>query len=159
MTAATDPSPQSGPQRGRLARSRGHRSGGQSTRLTVGCETARVDQSGERGLPSGTVTFLFTDVEGSTRLWAADRRAMSASLAVHDAIVRSAIESAGGYVCSPRRGIPSRRRSAGPPTPWRLRSKPKWSLQGHRGQDRRCGYGWGCTLARPRNAAVTISGR
>jgi predicted ATPase len=48
--------------------------------------------------PSGTVTFLFTDVEGSTRLWAADAEAMSASLLVHDAVVRSAIESAGGYV-------------------------------------------------------------
>ena len=33
-------------------------------------------------LPSGTVTFLFTDVEGSTRLWAADKEAMSASLVV-----------------------------------------------------------------------------
>jgi predicted ATPase/DNA-binding SARP family transcriptional activator len=44
------------------------------------------------------VTFLFTDVEGSTRLWAADRPAMSASLELHDAILRSAIEAAGGYV-------------------------------------------------------------
>ena len=43
-------------------------------------------------LPSGTVTFLFTDVEGSTRLWASDRDAMSASLLVHDAILRAAIE-------------------------------------------------------------------
>ncbi len=49
-------------------------------------------------LPSGTVTFLFTDVEGSTRLWAADKDAMSASLLVHDAILRSAIERNGGYV-------------------------------------------------------------
>ena len=39
-------------------------------------------------LPSGTVTFLFTDVEGSTRLWAADKDAMSASLLVHDSILR-----------------------------------------------------------------------
>jgi len=44
------------------------------------------------------VTFLFTDVVGSTRLWAADSEAMSASLLVHDAVVRGAIESAGGYV-------------------------------------------------------------
>ena len=51
-----------------------------------------------RVLPSGTVTFLFTDVEGSTRLWAADKGAMSASLLVHDAILRAAIESHGGYV-------------------------------------------------------------
>lgn len=51
-----------------------------------------------RGLPSGTVTFLFTDVEGSTKLWAADKDAMSASLLVHDAILRAAIEGNGGYV-------------------------------------------------------------
>ncbi|HEY5664332.1 MAG TPA: adenylate/guanylate cyclase domain-containing protein [Ilumatobacter sp.] len=44
------------------------------------------------------MTFLFTDVEGSTRLWAADRAAMSASLQVHDAVLRAAIESHGGYV-------------------------------------------------------------
>jgi class 3 adenylate cyclase len=44
------------------------------------------------------VTFLFTDVEGSTRLWAADQEAMSASPVVHDGIIRSAIESRGGYL-------------------------------------------------------------
>ena len=48
--------------------------------------------------PSGTVTFLFTDVEGSTRLWAEDEAAMSASLRVHDNELRSAIEAGGGYV-------------------------------------------------------------
>jgi class 3 adenylate cyclase len=49
-------------------------------------------------VPSGVVTFLFTDVEGSTRLWAADSDAMSASLRVHDDVLRDAIESRGGYV-------------------------------------------------------------
>lgn len=44
------------------------------------------------------MTFLFTDVEGSTRLWAADEAAMSASLLVHDSILRAAIESVGGFV-------------------------------------------------------------
>ena len=48
-------------------------------------------------LPSGTVTFLFTDVEGSTRLWATDKDLMSASLLVRDAILRAAIEGNGGY--------------------------------------------------------------
>lgn len=52
----------------------------------------------KKRLPSGTVTFLFTDVEGSTHLWADDSDAMSASLRVHDDIVRSAIEERGGYV-------------------------------------------------------------
>lgn len=51
-------------------------------------------------VPSGTVTFLFTDVEGSTRMWASDADGMSASLRVHDDIVRSSIESLGGYVFS-----------------------------------------------------------
>ncbi len=51
-----------------------------------------------RLLPSGTVTFLFTDVQGSTMLWAAGKDAMSASLSVHDAILRAAIEGNGGYV-------------------------------------------------------------
>jgi predicted ATPase len=48
------------------------------------------------GLPSGTVTFLFTDVEGSTRRWDADPDAMRAALAVHDEVLRSAVESHGG---------------------------------------------------------------
>jgi len=54
--------------------------------------------SAEISLPSGTVTFLFTDVEGSTGLWADDAGAMSASLRVHDQILREGIEAAGGYV-------------------------------------------------------------
>jgi predicted ATPase/class 3 adenylate cyclase len=50
------------------------------------------------GIPSGTVTLLFTDVEGSTRLWEADPAAMAAALREHDDLVRGAIEDAGGYV-------------------------------------------------------------
>lgn len=49
-------------------------------------------------LPSGIVTFLFTDVEGSTLLWAEDRRRMAASLEAHDEILRAAFESRGGFV-------------------------------------------------------------
>ncbi len=48
--------------------------------------------------PSGTVTLLFTDIEGSTRLWETHPDAMSAALAKHDALLRATIESAGGYV-------------------------------------------------------------
>ncbi len=50
------------------------------------------------GAPSGTVTLLFTDVEGSTRLWDSERDAMAAALRRHDEILRDAIEQAGGYV-------------------------------------------------------------
>ena len=49
-------------------------------------------------MPTGTVTFLFTDVEGSTRLWADDEDAMSRSLELHDDILRGAIGAAEGYV-------------------------------------------------------------
>ena len=48
--------------------------------------------------PSGVVTFLFTDVEGSTRRWEADADAMRAALAAHDEVLRSAIEAHGGFV-------------------------------------------------------------
>jgi predicted ATPase/class 3 adenylate cyclase len=51
-----------------------------------------------RKVPSGTVTLLFTDVEGSTRLWEADPGAMAVALRRHDELVRAAIEDAGGYV-------------------------------------------------------------
>jgi predicted ATPase/class 3 adenylate cyclase len=46
------------------------------------------------------VTFLFTDIEGSTQLWEAAPGAMRAALARHDEIVRGSIEAHGGYVFS-----------------------------------------------------------
>src|SRR5437868_967580 len=49
-------------------------------------------------LPSGTVTFLFTDIEGSTRLWEQSPQAMQVALARHDAILGHVFESCGGYV-------------------------------------------------------------
>ncbi|MCW5849426.1 MAG: tetratricopeptide repeat protein [Anaerolineae bacterium] len=48
--------------------------------------------------PTGTVTFLFTDIEGSTKLWERYPDAMKVALARHDAILRQAIESHNGYV-------------------------------------------------------------
>jgi len=46
------------------------------------------------------VTFLFTDIEGSTRLWQEAPDAMGRALERHDAILRSAIDAHGGYVFS-----------------------------------------------------------
>jgi predicted ATPase/class 3 adenylate cyclase len=48
--------------------------------------------------PSGVVTFLFTDVEGSTRRWEADADAMRIALAAHDEVLRGAIEGHGGWL-------------------------------------------------------------
>jgi class 3 adenylate cyclase len=50
--------------------------------------------------PSGVVTFLFTDVEGSTRRWETDAEAMRAALAAHDKMLRAAIEAHGGFLFS-----------------------------------------------------------
>ena len=49
-------------------------------------------------LPSGAVTFLFSDIEGSTTLWEQAPEAMRSLLAWHDRVLRSAIESSGGHV-------------------------------------------------------------
>jgi len=51
-------------------------------------------------LPSGTVTFLFTDVEGSTRLWEEHADDMAPALARHDELLRTAITEHHGYVFS-----------------------------------------------------------
>ena len=48
--------------------------------------------------PTGTLTFLFTDIEGSTARWEAQRGAMAAALVRHDALLRGAIEGRGGTV-------------------------------------------------------------
>ncbi len=48
--------------------------------------------------PTGTVTFLFTDIEGSTKRWEQHREEMQAALARHDTLMREAIEGNGGYV-------------------------------------------------------------
>jgi class 3 adenylate cyclase len=47
-------------------------------------------------LPSGTVAFLFTDIEGSTRLWERDAAVMERALARHNAILDGAIRAQGG---------------------------------------------------------------
>jgi predicted ATPase/class 3 adenylate cyclase len=52
----------------------------------------------DRLLPTGTVTFLFTDIEGSTRLWETQHAAMQQALAHHDEIMRDAIEANDGHL-------------------------------------------------------------
>ena len=50
------------------------------------------------GFPSGPVTLLFTDIEGSIRLWEADSEAMAEASGRYNRIVRQKIELSGGYV-------------------------------------------------------------
>ena len=53
-------------------------------------------------LPTGTVTFLLTDVEGSTRLWEQNSEAMHHALIRHDALIEAAIERHDGVLVRPR---------------------------------------------------------
>jgi len=48
--------------------------------------------------PSGTITFLFTDIEGSSKLWERHPEAMRHALAKHDRILRASSEANGGFV-------------------------------------------------------------
>ena len=51
-------------------------------------------------LPSGTVTFFFTDLQGSSRLWEQFPDSMPAALARHDEILDEAIVANRGRVFS-----------------------------------------------------------
>src|SRR5216683_2886000 len=49
-------------------------------------------------VPTGTVSFLFTDIEGSTRLWQQHPEAMQQALARHDALLAAGVQQYGGRV-------------------------------------------------------------
>jgi predicted ATPase/class 3 adenylate cyclase len=53
-------------------------------------------------LPAGTVTFLFTDIEGSTRLWEQHPEPMRAALARHDALAAAFVEAHAGTLVKSR---------------------------------------------------------
>ena len=54
------------------------------------------------GLPNGTVTFLLSDVEGSTVHWERDPDAMRLALARHDVLFEEAVRQHGGTHIRPR---------------------------------------------------------
>ncbi|CCH88147.1 putative Adenylate cyclase [Modestobacter italicus] len=58
--------------------------------------TGAGQQPEDGALPTGTVTFLFTDIAGSTRLLREDRREYAAALADHRTVVRAAVAAHGG---------------------------------------------------------------
>ena len=96
-------------------------------------------------LPSGTVTFLFTDLEGSTRLWEEQPEAMQPALARHDAILRDAVGAHAGHVVkSTGDGIHAVFATADDAIDAAVdaqlalgRSSGRWRAP--------CGCGWGCT--------------
>ena len=101
--------------------------------------------------PSGVVTFLFTDIEGSTRRWEADADAMRAALVAHDEVLRTAIEAHDGFLFSHTgdgvvRGV---RVAEVAPSTLRSPRSGRWSC--------RCGWGW--RPVRPSCATGTTSAR
>jgi class 3 adenylate cyclase len=69
--------------------------------VSLAAPVASPTPPGELGgseLPAGTVTFLLSDIEGSTRLWEADPEAMEVALQQHDRLLAEVIESHGGVV-------------------------------------------------------------
>lgn len=57
---------------------------------------------GGGGLPSGEVTFLLTDVVGSTAAWEREPRAMGQAMRRHDVLINEAVEANGGAMVRPR---------------------------------------------------------
>lgn len=61
-----------------------------------------VTPASPRELPDGIVTFLLTDIEGSTPLWESHTAAMSAALARHETLIAEAVASRGGQLIKSR---------------------------------------------------------
>ena len=65
--------------------------------LPAGCHAGHVG-----ALPTGVVSFVLTDVVGSTELWERAPDAMAVALARHEELVTAAVDGAGGTVLKPR---------------------------------------------------------
>ena len=110
-------------------------------------------------LPAGTLTFLLTDIEGSTRLWETEPEAMEVALQRHDRLLAEVIEGHGGAVVTSRgegdsffavfHSAVSAVEAAGM---CQLRLGVKCGLPVSR-----CGCGWGCIPGRCGCAAAIIS--
>src|SRR6266581_2519804 len=69
---------------------------------STGAPAASSAGPGEADLPAGTVTFLLTDIEGSTRLWEAAPEAMEVALERHNRLLAEVIGEHGGVVVTSR---------------------------------------------------------
>src|SRR4051794_17909103 len=104
-------------------------------------------------LPTGTVTFCFSDVEGSTALWESDPAAMAEATVRHDELIASCVEAHGGHLIQSMgegdstlsvfdsapaaldAALAAARALAGEPWPGGLRIAARWGL--HTGEAER----------------------
>src|SRR5215470_5079109 len=68
----------------------------------TGVSATSPPRPGEAELPTGTVTFLLTDIEGSTRLWETVPEAMEVALERHNSVLTEVITGHGGVVVTSR---------------------------------------------------------
>src|SRR5262245_13867510 len=71
---------------------------GRRSAVDVGAGNCASDERSAMNYPTGTVTFLFTDIEASTQLTQQHPDSMPAVLERHHAILRDAIATHDGYV-------------------------------------------------------------
>ncbi len=64
--------------------------------MVSAADPGRVRVSTALPVPSGTITSVFTDTEGSTQRWQRDRGSMEDAVRGHDTLVRAAIAASGG---------------------------------------------------------------
>src|SRR6516162_6274777 len=70
--------------------------------VAAGVQPIGPGETGDADVPAGTVTFLLTDIEGSTRLWETAPEAMEVALERHNQLLTSLIEERGGVVVTSR---------------------------------------------------------
>ncbi|HLZ69856.1 MAG TPA: adenylate/guanylate cyclase domain-containing protein [Dehalococcoidia bacterium] len=110
-------------------------------------------------LPTGTITFLFTDVEGSTRLWEQHPQTMRGVMARHDALLTEIFARHDGVVVRPRGEGDSLfavfvRASAAVAAALAGQGRFRPRTGGRSG---RCGCAWRCTPARPTSERATTT--
>jgi predicted ATPase/class 3 adenylate cyclase len=76
--------------------------GAQASTGAPDVSSAAPKEASEADLPAGTVTFLLTDIEGSTRLWETVPEAMEEALERHNRLLTGVIEDHGGVVVTSR---------------------------------------------------------
>ena len=108
--------------------------------------------------PTGTITFLFTDIEGSTQLWERAPQTMKFALARHDMLLRRSIEQRGG-MSSRLLGMPSMRLFRTPQMPFRRSSMLNGRFVPRDGPQKsaRSEFVQSCTLVQQKNAEAITS--
>ena len=101
-----------------------------ASRHVMAAEIVDMLRSMEK-LPDGVVTFLFTDVEGSTRLWEEASDLMMDALRLHDGVISAAVQAHGESLCrtSTRSPDPLQERPGGRASPFSVRrstGRPRW---------------------------------